>query len=177
MAEFLTHVVDRDPTAGVLLDFYYQILNTTEVLPPTSDSEIWRFQTIGGFSGLALSVAHLDISPSTGLAIVGLQPARTADRDEGSPGSVGFEFSPLNIAAGEASTFLVIRTDAMHYEDVTAVISGAGTSFAETFGATASATSVPDTGGTLVFGLTLAGICLAGICLAGYRRKPAVVTK
>jgi MYXO-CTERM domain-containing protein len=73
---------------------------------------------------------------------------------------VGFDFpiqpppafigDPMNIEAGETSTFLVVRTNSRAYGNVQMVIDGAGTSFARTFAA------VPEPG-SMIFGLALLG--------------------
>src|SRR5678815_906951 len=157
-------VVDLDPGAGVLLDFYYQVVNTAAVPPPTPDAEVWRVKTTGGFQGLSLTVAQTDISPVTGLPLLGLKPARTADRDEGTFGSVGFEFpvapgftgDPLNIAPGQSSTFLVVRTNSSTFTGITAAISSGDTGIVNTFGALAV---VPEPS-SILFGLAMFGVAL-----------------
>jgi hypothetical protein len=154
-------VVDRDPGAGVLLDFYYQVINTAAIPPPTPDAEVWRIKTTGGFSGLALTVAQTDISPVTGLPILGVKPARTADRDEGTPGSVGFEFpvapgftgDPLNIAPGQSSDFLVVRTNSSTFTSAQAAISSGDTGIVSTF------VAVPEPS-SILFGLAMFGVAL-----------------
>jgi hypothetical protein len=157
---FNTWVVDRDPGAGVLLDFYYQVVNQTAVPPPNTGAEVFRLKTTGGFTGLPLTVAQTDISPVTGLPVLGLKPARTADRDEGTLGSVGFEFpvapgfigDPLNIAPGQASDFLVVRTNSSTFTQVQAAISSGDTGIVSTFAA------VPEPG-SMVFALGVLGVC------------------
>jgi hypothetical protein len=165
-------VVDRG--AG-LLDFYYQLVNTSVVDPVASLDELFRIKSIGGFDpSLALSVSQTDslagLVAGAGSGFVagsytqgaGLEDASTADRDVGSVGSVGFDYSdppafipdPENVQGGETSTFLIVRTNANQYGDVTAQISGGGgTSLASTFAA------VPEPG-SMVFALGVLGTCL-----------------
>ncbi len=139
-------VVDR---GGGLLDFYYQLANTSP--PPSEDTkEFFRFKTTGGFDpGLDISVAQTDTLgnlvagssdfnesdyPTTGQAVA------TADRDVETPGSIGFTFptqpplafigDPANVGQGEASEFLIVRTNATRYQIVEVAISGAATSLA-----------------------------------------------
>ena len=159
-------VVDRG--AG-LLDFYYQLVSTSDPA-----EELFRIKSIGGFDPtLTLEVAQT--SSLAGLVAgggsgfvagsytqgAGLEDASTADRDVGSAGSVGFDLSDPpaffpdaeNVQGGESSTFLIIRTSANQYGDVTAQISGSGgTSLASTFAA------VPEPG-SMVFGLGVLGVC------------------
>ena len=162
-----TWVVDRG--AG-LLDFYYQVVNASAVPPPAlDDAQVWRVKTNGGFLPIgsvgAVSVAQTDISPVTGLPVAGLKPARTADRDEGSLGSVGFEFpvapyllppggDPLNVAVGQSSAFLVVRTNSTSFAMIAATISSADNSVVSTFAA------VPEPGSVL-FGLAMFGVTLS----------------
>ena len=162
---FNTWVVDRDPGAGVSLDFYYQVVNTTAVPPPTADAQVWRVKTLGGFTSVdnidPVFVAQTDVSPVGGPAVVGLKPARTADRGEGSPGSVGFEFpvapgftgDPLNVAPGQSSTFMVVRTNSSSFEAVAAAISSGDTSLVRSFAAVPEPSSV-------LFGLAMFGVAL-----------------
>jgi len=161
-------VVDR---GGGLLDFYYQLVNTTR--QPDFTSEFFRMKTTGGFNpSLVLSVGQTDslaglvAGAGSGFVAgnyttgVSLQPAETADRDVATLGSVGFDFpmqpppafigDPMNIEAGETSTFLVVRTNSRSYGNVNMVIDGAGTSVAASFAA------VPEPG-SMIFGLALLG--------------------
>jgi hypothetical protein len=159
-------VVDRG--AG-LLDFYYQVVNTSNVA-----EELFRIKSIGGFNpALSLQVAQTTslagLVAGAGSGFVagsytqgaGLEDASTADRDVGSVGSVGFDFSnppafigdPENVSGGETSTFLIVRTNSTQYGDVIAQINGSGgTSLATTFAA------VPEPG-SMVFGLGVLGVC------------------
>ena len=168
-------VVDRG--AG-LLDFYYQLVNTTPV-PRIADPDLqfFRLKTTGGFDpSLIISVAQtndlsgLSAGAGSGFAAgsyttgAALKPAATGDRDVGTIGSVGFDFpvqpplpfidDPKNIAPGQASSFLVVRTSSKSYGQVQAAISGSATSFATTIAA------VPEPG-SILFGLALMGSCLS----------------
>ena len=169
-----TLVVDRDPTAAVALDFYYQLINsTTGVGAFPEDSEFYRLKTTGGFDpSLIIGVGQTNVltgltaGPGSGFvagtytAGATLKPAATGDRDVGSVGSVGFDFpvqpplpfvgSALNIAPGQTSSFLVVRTNSTVFGQVEARISGGATSFARTFAAVPEPSSV-------LFGLALLG--------------------
>ena len=159
-----TFVVDRDPGAGVLLDFYYQVINTTPTPDIIGDEQIFRIKTVGGFDATVDPVlaAQTDIDPTTGLSVSGLKPARTADRDEGSPFSVGFEFpvapggivaDPLNIASLQSSTFMVVRTNSSTYTSAIAQVSSGDTSLVSTFAAVPEPSSI-------LFGLGMFGVAL-----------------
>lgn len=155
---------------GGTLDFYYQLVNTT--VDPLE--EFFRIKSIGGFSpGLTLSVAQTTslagLTAGLGSGFVAgsytqgaaLEDASTADRDVGSVGSVGFDFSnppafignPENVGGGESSTFLIIRSNATTYGlFTTEVVSGSASSFPVVFSA------VPEPG-SMVFGLGVLGVC------------------
>ena len=153
-------VVDRDPGAGVALDFYYQIVNTSPAPDPFGDSDFYRLNTVGGFdaalrpglepvfvaqvsslSGLTAGTSGIDFSSYTQGA--GLQKAATADRAVGGAGNVGFDFPtqpPLpftgnvnDVNVGESSTFLIVRTNATTFATVQMSVSGSATSFPSTF--------------------------------------------
>ena len=170
-------VVDRG--AG-LLDFYYQVVNTSPGPDPFGDADFYRFKTTAGFSqftntsvdpvlaaqtnslaGLTAGAFAAQIGGLTQGA--GLQAARTADRDAGTFGSVGFDFPiqpPLpftgdanNVNFGESSSFLVVRTNSTEYGTVIGAISGSATSFATTFAAVPEPSSV-------LFGLAMFGMTL-----------------
>ena len=166
-------VVDRDPTAAVALDFYYQVVNTTPV-PDMGDEQIFRVKTVGGFDSTANPVFVAQTDVLTGLlagasginlgsfTTSGLKPARTADRDEGSPSSVGFEFpvapggilpDPANIASLQNSTFLVVRTNSSSFVNAIAQVSSADTSLVSTFAAVPEPSSI-------LFGLGMFGVAL-----------------
>jgi len=155
-------VVNR---GGGLLDFYYQVVNTSNPGAPLDGDEIFRIKSIAGFQGIAgVQISQTnDISTLTGEPAlpVGVEGASTADRDVGTPGSIGFDFSAppaffpdaSNVGGGEASSFLIIRTNATSFGDVNAQISGGGgTSTVGTFAA------VPEPG-SMVFGLGILGVC------------------
>lgn len=170
-------VVDRDPTAGIALDFYYQLINTTPpAVPADPDQEFFRLKTTGGFAtSLVVSVAQTnDLSgltaglgsgfvPGSYTTGATLKPTATADRDVGSMGSVGFDFpiqpplpftgDPRNIGAGQLSSFLVVRTNSTTFGLAETRISGSATSFAAAF------VAVPEPS-TALFGLALLGTVL-----------------
>lgn len=183
-----TIVVDRDPSAAVALDFYYQLVNTTPI--PTvadPDQQFYRLKTTGGFapslivgvgqtndlSGLTagLGSGFVPGSYTTGAT---LKPATTADRDVGTVGSVAFDFPvqpPLpftddarNIAPGQRSSFLVVRTNSTVFGQLEARVSGGATSFATTFAAIPEPSSV-------VFGIALLGTCFGRGAKMLRRRK------
>ena len=130
---------------GLGFDFYYQIVNTGTDLG--LGAEIFRMKTIGGFNGLTLSVTYrtdlagLNLAGfsggpagGSGAYNVGTKSVFSADRDEGSTGSVGFDFSPshflfdpANINPGESSMFAVVHTNATTYLAVSMDISGLDT--------------------------------------------------
>lgn len=166
-------VVDR---GGGLLDFYYQVVNTTPVpMIADPDEQFYRLKTTGGFDpSLIVSVAQTNSlaglvagvgsgfvpgSYTTGAA---LKPATTSDRDVGTTGSVGFDFpvqppvpfvdDPKNIAPGQKSSFLVVRTNSSVFGQVEARVSGAATSSAATFAA------IPEPS-SFIFGIALLGAC------------------
>jgi hypothetical protein len=182
-----TLVVDRDPTAGVAIDFYYQLVNTTPV-PRIADPdlEFFRMKTVGGFDpSLMVSVAQTTMltglvagvgsgfvpgAYTTGFSLKG---AATADRDVGSIGSVGFNFptqppfpftdDPRNIAPGQASSFLVVRTNASTYAQVEMQVSGSATGIPLTFAAVPEPSSI-------LFGLAILGTCFTRRSAAARRR-------
>ena len=153
-------VVDRDPTAGVALDFYYQLVNTSPGPDPFGEADFYRMKTIGGFDatlipginpvlvGQTTSLAGL-LAGTSGINFAsytqgaGLQSAATADRDVGAVGSVGFDFptqpplpftgNPNDVNFGESSTFIVVRTNATTFATVQMTISGSASSSASTF--------------------------------------------
>ena len=167
-------VVDRDAGPGVALDYYYQLVNTTAG-PADLTKEFFRLKTTGGFDPtLVLSVGQTDSLAGLvagggsgfvagGYVTAGVKPAATADRDVATVGSVGFDFpvqppspfigDPLNIGAGQASGFLVVRTNSTQYGLVTTAVDGAATSFPSAFAAVPEPSSVLF--GLAMFGLTL----------------------
>ena len=110
-------------------------------------------KTLGGFDGAALTVSYrTDLTglnfgsftngPSGGAGAysVGTKNVYSADRDEGSTGSAGFDFSPshflfdaANVQPGETSKFAVIRTTLTSYTPVSADVSGLGTARVASF--------------------------------------------
>lgn len=171
-------VVDR---GGGLLDFYYQLVNTTDVPTDEADetTEFFRIKTTGGFgTNLVISVAQTD--SLSGLVAgnsdfdsnqyrAGDKPAATADRDVATVGSIGFSFpvqpplpfigDPANIAPDQASAYLVVRTDATQYGLVNVRISGAATSETMAF----APASVPEP--------STLSICGAGLFVAAAVRR------
>ena len=166
-------VVDRDAGPGVALDYYYQLVNTSA--PPADfTQEFFRLKTTGGFDpSLVLSVGQTDslagLVAGGGSGFVagsyitaGVKPANSADRDVATSGSVGFDFAVIpppfigdaaNIGQGQASGFLVVRTNSTQYGLVTTAIDGAATSFPSAFAAVPEPSSVLF--GLAMFGLTL----------------------
>ena len=167
-------VVDRDAGPGVALDFYYQLVNTSA--PPADfTQEFFRLKTTGGFDpSLILSVGQTDslagLVAGGGSGFVagsyvtaGVKPATTADRDVATIGSVGFDFpsqpplpfigDPKNIGQGQASGFLVVRTNSTIYGLIQTAVDGAATSFPSAFAAVPEPSSVLF--GLAMFGLTL----------------------
>lgn len=130
---------------GLGYDFYYQIVNTGT--DSGNGTDIFRMKTLGGFQGAALTVSYrtdltgLDFAgfsngPSGGAGAysLGTKDVFSADRDEGSTGSAGFDFSPsrflfdpANVQGGETSRFAVIRTNLTSYTSVNTDVSGLGT--------------------------------------------------
>lgn len=163
-------VVDRG--AG-LLDYYYQLVNTSTP-PPDITSEFFRLKTTGGFDpSLVLSVAQTNsvagLVAGAGSGFVagsyitaGVKPVNTADRDVATSGSVGFDFptvpppfigDPANIGAGQSSGFLVVRTNSKQFGLVQTAISGAATAFPSAFAAVPEPSSI-------LFGLAMLGVTL-----------------
>jgi hypothetical protein len=157
-------VVNR---GGGALDFYYQLVNTTGAPAAFGDEQFWRLNILSGFNQAAVpgldpvTVAQTNIDPVTNLPVGGLKPATSADRDFGAPGDVAFEFpvapgftgDPLNIAAGQSSTFLVVRTNSTTYLSTTAHVSSGDTGIAATFAVVPEPSSV-------LFGLAMFGVAL-----------------
>ncbi len=130
---------------GLGYDFYYQIVNTGT--DDGSGAEIFRLKTIGGFDGAALTVSYrTDLAglnfgsfpngPAGGFGAygAGTKTVFSADRDEGTSGSAGFDFSPshflfdtANITPGQTSMFAVVRTNLSTFSNVSLDVSGNGT--------------------------------------------------
>ena len=130
---------------GLGYDFYYQVVNTGT--DPGTGAEIFRMKTLGGFDGLTLSVTYrtdltgLDVTNfptgpagGAGAYTAGTKSVYSADRDQGTSGSVGFDFSPshflfdpANIQPGQTSMIAVVRTSISSYTTVNADVSGNNT--------------------------------------------------
>ena len=131
---------------GLGYDFYYQLVNTGTDLGFGAD--FFRMKTMGGFDGMTVTVSYRSDADFTGLNFagfsdgpsggapysVGTKSIFSADRDVGTSGSVGFDYSPThflfdaaNINPGETSRFAVIHTDATSYLSVSMDISGIDT--------------------------------------------------
>ena len=131
---------------GLGYDFYYQLVNTGTDLGFGAD--FFRMKTKGGFDGMTITVSYRADADFTGLNFagfsdgpsggapysVGTKAIFSADRDVGTQGSVGFDFSSshflfdaANIHPGQASRFAVIHTDATSYLPVNMDISGVDT--------------------------------------------------
>lgn len=156
---------------GSPLDFYYQVVNTTPAPDPfgPGDEQISRISIQGGFPTTTVnatnSVAQTNVSPLTFLANASLQPAATADRGEPliTNGNLGFNFpaginnfqtNPANIASGESSTFLVVRSTSTTFASQTARVElNGGTQELASFAA------VPEPG-SILFGLGMFGVAM-----------------
>jgi hypothetical protein len=163
---------------GAGYDFYYQLINTG--VDQGFGSDIFRIKSIGGFDGMTLSVTYstslsgLDFAgfsggPAGGVGpyVTGTVPFFSADRDQGSTGSVGFDFSsthflgdPDNLDGGETSFFAIVRTSIANYYDEMVDISGPGTAQVSSFSAV---TSVPE---PCALALLAFGVCALA------RRRP-----
>jgi hypothetical protein len=162
-----TLVVDRG--AG-LLDFYYQLVNTSAA-PVDLTKEFFRLTIDRGFTPESiLSVANTNsltgLTAGVGSGFVSgnytqgaaLEDAATADRGVSNALTVGFDFptqppTPFigdarNVGQGEASSFLIVRTSSTTFRTTGATVSGAATSFPTTLAA------VPEPA-TVLIGLAL----------------------
>lgn len=171
---FNSFVVDR---GGGLLDFYYQLVNTSDP-DPFGFADFFRFDIVAGYnqlqnpfllSGILVaqtnSLAGLNTFAFPAIAGLtqgaGLQAAATADRDVGTFGNVGFSFptqppipsigNPNNVNVDETSAFLVVRTISPTYAVAQSRVSGFGTATIGTFAPTPEPTS--------------SLLCLAGLCV------------
>lgn len=177
-------VVDRG--AG-LLDFYYQVQNTSAA-PAGTGADIFRL-AINGFTGVALNggpVSATFRSDGTvglgalpgGFSTIGTKGVATADRDPGISGNggLGFDFDPThflggagNVDSGQTSFWMVARTNATAFNNNFATVSGADTAFnVSTFTALVP---VPEPGSALA-GMLALGLCCSGIFT---RRRSATV--
>ena len=176
-------VVDRDPGVAIALDFVFQLVNTSTP-PPDLTSEFFRLKTTGGFGAITASVANTNafagLIAGPGSGFVGgsytqgaaLEDAASADRDVGTPGSIGFTFptqppsafigDARNVGQGESSAFLVVRTNATTFGTIPVAISGAATGFASGLAPIGTpVASVPEPGpGLIGFGLLILGMGL-----------------
>lgn len=169
--------------AGGLLDYYFQLSNTTA---PGPFLEIFRL-AVTGFNGFGTGPGdQLDVNwvtnGLTGISgissfVTGTEDAFTGDRLPSIPSNqVGFDFSlagpagdPNNVQPGETSNFMVIRTNSRIFQNVNnEVVSGLGTAFASGFAPVA----VPEPA-TLLAGLVL-GSFVAYRDLGRGRRRSAV---
>lgn len=170
-----------------LLDFYYQVQNTTAG-PAGAGADIFRL-AINGFTGVALNggpVSATFRSDGTvglaalpgGFSALGTKGVFSADRDPGvsALGGLGFDFDSShflgganNVDAGQTSFWMVARTNATAFDANFATVSGADTAFnVATFTALVP---VPEPGSTLA-GMLALGLCCSG--LVGRRRNPVV---
>jgi PEP-CTERM motif len=133
-------VFDSDPGAGVLLDFYYQV-----VVDANADATISRL-SMSDFTGWATDVFYVD--PGGGAA-AGRFPA-SADRN--AAGSVvGFNFDPF-VGPGFATQVMVIRTNASSFTGGSFGIAGlAGSTTVAAFQPSGAA-AVPEPGSLLLLG-------------------------
>lgn len=168
-------VIQRTDTST--LDFYYQIFNTTtsEMFP--NDADIFAL-AIDNFGGFGFAGDSLDLIYRTdGLAgitgagafVNGTVGAFTGNREPMAPGSVGFVFAndpaafidnPTNLAIGETSNFLVVRSNATTFAPSPTFVSG-------TFGTapTSAYAPVPEP--------SIAGLTALGALCLGLRRRRA----
>lgn len=156
---------------GTTYDFYYQLINTGTDLGTGAD--FFRMKTTAGFTGLTLSVTYAtDITslnrgaftngPAGGIGayVAGTKSTFSADRDVGSPGSVGFDFGSTqflgdsaNINPGQVSFFTVIRTNVHTFVDEPLVVSGVDTGTLLSYTAV-----VPEPGTSLLLALGCAAL-------------------
>jgi hypothetical protein len=125
---FRTAVVDSDPTAGVRLDFYYQIANAT-----SSTDSLGRL-TGSDFGNAFNPVDLVQTAATFGIFTAGQQAAASGDR--GNLGTVGFNFFPGangtgKVDPGETSYTLIVRTNATTFGDgFTGITNGTATTVA-----------------------------------------------
>lgn len=172
-----TRVVSRTGVLGGPLDFYYELANLSPGKPPIGsggDSDIYRFDTQGGYAGLS----NISVGGETGVVFgvpAGGKFALTSDRGF-SPGGVGFEFQPTppptpfigaasNLDVGQTSQWLVVRTNETTFTSVLVFVEGFGTGIAGSFAPIPEPT-------TIGFGLGILGVCASGF-LKGRRKVTA----
>jgi hypothetical protein len=166
-----TYVVDR---GGGLLDFYYQVVNLTPAPDLFGDDQVARIAIENSFNYPGVDpvfAAQTDVDPVTGLPVGGLKPASVADRDRptGNPltlGSIGFNFpvappndpaftsDPLNIASGQSSTFMVVRTNSTVFGAATASVGTNGG-----FTQVGTFAPIPEPS-SILFGIAMFGVAL-----------------
>ena len=186
-------IVDR----GGLRDYYYQVTNTSS-LPPGLGRDIFRM-SIGGFTqsevlSVSYSIDGLAGIGGAGSWVTGTKAPYSADRDFPTTGMIGIDFdlshflntnpggisdAPGNVDSGEASYFIVVRTNQIApapeemgesdlaqdslaaSPEIEAVIIGSGAAVASAF---TPATTVPEPATALLAGF---GMLMA----AGSRRR------
>ena len=165
----LNSFVVRPGAVGTPLDFYYQLVNTTGAPDVFGDEQIARLSIQGGFPTTTVdpvnSVAQTTTNPSTLAVGAGLKPASTADRGEPliTSGNLGFNFpagvntftsNAANVASGQSSTFLVVRSTSTSFAAATARVGvNSGFSTVGTFAAVPEPSSI-------LFGLGMFGVAL-----------------
>jgi hypothetical protein len=131
-------VLDRDPGASVLLDFYYQV-----VVDANADASVSRL-FMSDFTGWTTDVFYVD--PGGG----GRFPA-SADRNA-SGSTVGFDFDPF-VAPGGATQVMVIRTNAANFTGGILGIGGlGGSTTVNAFQPAAGGAAVPEPASLLLLG-------------------------
>ena len=176
-----------------LLDFYFQIANTSNLAPVNTPAgggaDIFRlavlnFNGFGTGAGDSLEVNYVT-NGLTGIAgagafVTGTKLAVTGDRlPTVASNLVGFDFDtshflggPGNVDSGQTSDFLLIRTNARFFQNVNnEVISSFGTAFASGF----APVPVPEPA-TLLAGLVL-GSFVAIRDLGRGRRRQSLATQ
>ena len=133
-------VFDSDPGAGVLLDFYYQI-----VVSANADATVSRL-TMSDFTGWATDVFYVD--PGGG----GSSGRFPASADRNAAGSlVGFNFDPF-VGPGFATQVMVIRTNASNFTAGSLGIFGPAGSTAVAAFQPSGTPAVPEPGSLLLLG-------------------------
>jgi hypothetical protein len=170
-------VVRRADT--LTLDFYYQLVNTTAFEEFPNDADIFGLSVdnFGGFGfpsndalDLIFRTDGLTGLTGAGSFVNGTVGAVTGNREPAAPGSIGFVFAtdsgnffddPNNLAKGERSDFLVVRSNAADFANAPAFVMGTfGTATTQAFA------PVPEPG---VAGLTAFGV----LALSLRRRRTA----
>lgn len=140
------------PEAGVNLNFYYQFSNTSGAGALDAISRL----TAGGFGTFATDV--FQSAGGFGSFATGTTSASTVDRIGG---TVGFNFNPTGVGAGESTNVLEIHTNATsyvsHWMGVIDATGGFATAFAPGVDGTPPPIPEPET-----YALMLAGLGLLG---------------